>query len=149
MHTYLYPCRTLIHSLHSSDLPHSSNVCFLAFAFTFLTILSPIFRMSHYKLKWKRKKEQAVAGWPTSWRWQLGKSPYPLAHLWMHRGRCKLLSVGRSSDQSALLGDKFLIPTLVHFILRSFRIFCCIFLFSIYIHNKLSQNNEMFQEIYL
>jgi len=77
---------------------------------------------------------------------QSGDSPYPLAHLWMHQGRCKLLSVGRSSDRSAILGDKFLIPTLLHFILG----FLLHFLnFCICIHNKLSQNNEIFQDFYL
>ena len=52
---------TLIHSPHSSDLPHSNNVCFLAFISSHLMVLYFCFSwMMYRKQKWKWKKEHVA-----------------------------------------------------------------------------------------
>ena len=131
---------TLIHSPNSSDLPHSNNVCFLAFISSHLMVLYFCFSWTmHHKHPWKRKKEHVairrVAVPPCSslsaprtvQTFKCGEVVRPVGDFgW------QVSNSNTFAFHSRILG-----------FLLAFSYFC------IYIHNKLSQNNENFQDFYL
>lgn len=147
--TYLiFPNVTLIHSLNSSDyylIPTIMLPCFCLFL-----SYGVIFYFSwtmHHKQTWKWKKEHAATRLTYQLKVAIQRVTVPPCS---SLNAPRMVQTFKCGEVVRPIGDfvwQISNPnTFAFHFFRSFRIFVSFSYFCIYIHNKLSQNNEIFRE---